>query len=68
VTKVLEDDNGIRVVILEDESDQKCELCGEVEECRPYGPDFKQICFKCGTKDEEGTLKRMHHLLFGVPL
>lgn len=35
----------------------RCELCGAVEETRPYGPGGAEVCFVCGMKDEE-TAKR----------
>lgn len=35
--------------------DNNCELCGKVEELRPYGPNGELICFECGMKDEETT-------------
>jgi hypothetical protein len=47
------------------EPPQACELCGELKECRPYGPNGKQICFNCGMKDKEGTEKKMAEYLFG---
>jgi len=31
---------------------RKCELCGEVEELRPYGPMGENVCFLCAKKDE----------------
>lgn len=40
------------------QDDAACELCGKVEELRPYGPQGESICFDCGMKDEE-TTKRM---------
>lgn len=30
----------------------RCELCGAVEETRPYGPNGEEVCFDCGMKDE----------------
>lgn len=44
------------VVIIEDEEDQKCEICGKIAECRPYGPNGKQICFECAQKPEYNTI------------
>jgi hypothetical protein len=32
--------------------DGRCELCGEVEETRPYGPNGEEVCFTCMKKDE----------------
>ena len=36
---------------------QGCDLCGEVQELRPYGPNGEYVCFECGMKDE-ATAKR----------
>jgi hypothetical protein len=44
---------------------QVCQLCGVIDECRPYGPNKEQICFECGMKDEETTKKRMREYIFG---
>jgi hypothetical protein len=30
----------------------RCELCGAVDETRPYGPNGEEVCFDCGMKDE----------------
>jgi hypothetical protein len=35
----------------------QCEMCGAVEETRPYGPNGESVCFGCGMKDEE-AMKR----------
>lgn len=48
------------------EKDQVCELCGIVDECRPYGPNDEQICFTCGMKDRETTNKKLLSYVFGV--
>lgn len=53
------------VVILEPEPDCKCELCGAVEETRPYGPNGERVCFGCGMKNEEQTRRSMRRTLFG---
>jgi hypothetical protein len=42
-----------------------CELCGTIEECRPYGPNDERICFECGMKDEETTKRKMAAYIFG---
>ncbi len=47
------------VFIIEGEDDRKCELCGKVSECRPYGPNGEDICYECGIKDEDGVIKRI---------
>lgn len=48
-----------------EEPPQACELCGVVEECRPYGPNGEQICFSCGMKDPETTQKKMTEYILG---
>lgn len=47
------------------EPDQMCELCGKIDECRPYGPNGEQICFECAMLDEETTKKKMAEYIFG---
>jgi hypothetical protein len=47
--------------------DEVCEMCGKLDECRPYGPNNENICFDCGMKDEETTRKKMDAYIFGVP-
>lgn len=51
--------------IIAQEHDQVCEMCGKIDECRPYGPNGEQICFECGMKDEETTKKKMAEYIFG---
>ena len=46
------------ILIIEDEDDQVCELCGGVAETRPYGPNNEQICWPCGQKDMETTNRK----------
>jgi len=50
MTKIV---NGI--LVIEPEDDDTCELCGKVDELRPYGPNGERICFDCGMKHEETT-------------
>ena len=50
-----------------EQAPEVCEMCGAVEECRPYGPNNENICFDCGMKDEETTRKKMDAYIFGVP-
>lgn len=42
-----------------------CELCGAIDELRPYGPKGEWICFDCGMKDKKATNAKMGELLFG---
>lgn len=53
------------ISIICEEPPGKCELCGKVDELRPYGPNGERICFKCGQKNEPITTRRMNHILFG---
>lgn len=48
------------------EEDGRCELCGEIEELRPYGPNGEKVCFDCGMKDEAAAVKQMDKYIFGV--
>jgi len=52
--------------IIQEELPQACELCGVIDECRPYGPNGEEICFDCGMKDKETTAKQMDKYIFGV--
>lgn len=42
------------------EAADKCELCGDVAELRPYGPNRERICHPCGMKDMETTIRMMN--------
>jgi len=55
-------------IIIEPEPDTRCELCGAIEETRPYGPNGERICFACGMKDAATTLRQCSSKLFGVPI
>lgn len=52
--------------IIMEEPPQVCELCGVIEECRPYGPNGEQVCFNCAMKDEEAAKRKMNEYLFGI--
>lgn len=45
--------------------DELCELCGKIDECRPYGPNDENICFDCAMKDEATTERKMAAYIFG---
>lgn len=45
-----------------------CELCGKIDECRPYGPNGENICFECATSTPEMKAiveKKMAAYIFG---
>ena len=44
--------------------DDRCELCGAVEETRPYGPHDERVCFACGMKDDPAMLRAFYRRLF----
>ena len=43
----------------------KCELCGKVDELRPYGPKGENICFDCKQKNPKSAKRQMRRVLFG---
>ena len=55
-------------IIIAEEPDAKCELCGAIEETRPYGPNGERICYACGQKDKACTERQMARVLFGENL
>lgn len=54
------------VIFLGNTEPDICELCGETEELRPYGPKGEQVCYECGMKDEE-AMKRGFEKLHITP-
>jgi len=50
---------------IKEQTPEACQLCGAIDECRPYGPNGENICFECGMKDEETTRKQMAKYIFG---
>lgn len=42
-----------------------CEMCGVIDECRPYGPNNENICFDCAMKDEETAKRKMVEYVLG---
>lgn len=53
--------------VISTEPAQLCEICGNIDECRPYGPEGEQICFNCATTkcDREQVERRMMNHIFG---
>lgn len=54
------------VFVISVEPTAKCELCGKVEELRPYGPNGERICFDCGMQDEATTNVQFAKAVNGV--
>jgi len=46
------------------EKDARCELCGQIDELRPYGPNGERVCFDCGMKDEAAAKRGMDKYIF----
>lgn len=38
---------------------RRCTSCGTIDETRPYGKDYQEICIKCCRKDPEQTALSM---------
>lgn len=51
------------VVIIEEEPEEPCELCGKMDELRPAGPNKERVCFDCAQKDP-AAMKRYQQRLF----
>ena len=51
--------------IIQEASPQACQMCGVIDECRPYGPNDEEICFDCAMKDVETTERKMAAYIFG---
>lgn len=47
------------------EDPRPCELCGKVEECRPYGPKGEWVCYDCAMKDKEAAKRGMNKYIYG---
>lgn len=52
--------------VIEAEGDGRCQLCGAVEETRPYGPNGEEVCFDCGMKDEGAAKKGFLKFVCGL--
>lgn len=56
------------ITIICPEPDGKCEMCGKVDELRPYGPRGERICYDCAMKDEASATRQMRRILYGENL
>lgn len=54
-----------RLGVIEVEPDDKCELCGKVEETRPYGPNGERVCLSCAMKDKVAAFRGFRRLVMG---
>lgn len=54
-----------RLGVICSEEPDVCELCGKVDELRPYGPNGERVCFDCGMKDEDSVKRAFDRLVLG---
>ncbi len=59
---------GSKVTVIGVTPPERCSDCGNLEECRPYGPNGSSICWDCGQKNPEETQRRMDARLSGITL
>lgn len=55
-----------RLGVIEREKPQQCDLCGNVAELRPYGPNGEMVCFDCGMKDPAAAERGFARTVLGV--
>jgi hypothetical protein len=44
---------------------QRCEMCGIIDETRPYGINHEEICHECAAKDPSLTEFRRKEVYLG---
>lgn len=64
MTRIINTTDGA-ILVIADEDDDICEMCGKLEECRPYGPGGQNVCFDCAMKDEKEA-SRQFNKQFGI--
>ena len=52
------------ITVIVPTENERCELCGCEDECRPAGPKGENVCHPCGMKDPI-AMKRYMDELFG---
>lgn len=53
-------------LVISEEGDGECEMCGKSDELRPYGPNGENVCFDCAMKDEAAALRQFEKRLRGI--
>jgi hypothetical protein len=51
--------------IIMEEIPQRCEQCGIIDECRPYGLNHEEICYECAAEDPTLTAIRRKEFYLG---
>ena len=54
------------IYIVSHEAVGQCELCGDTDELRPFGPNGESICGGCGVKHWETTRQRLMSRIDGA--
>ena len=52
-----------KILIIEEEKPQQCDVCGEIAELRPYGKNGACICPECAQKDEPEAIRQFGKLI-----
>lgn len=47
------------------ERGDKCELCEQEADTRPYGPNGEHICLSCAMADPDETFRKLEQTAFG---
>ena len=58
----------MEILVIDESKHRKCEMCGKVEELRPYGPGGISVCFDCAMKDEDEAKRQFGRLIKGKDL
>lgn len=51
---------------IEEEPSATCEMCGKIDELRPYGPKGENVCFSCGMKDPAAAARQFAKRVSGA--
>jgi len=58
----------MNILVTDEGTPAPCELCGKMEELRPYGPKGERVCIDCAMKDEEAAKRAFFKRLEGVDI
>lgn len=53
----------MKIIRIEQQKNQQCDLCGKIAELRPYGPKGECVCFTCGMKNEPAAQRAFSKVL-----
>lgn len=52
--------------VIEAEGNGRCQLCGKLDETRPYGPNGEEVCFDCGMKNQAAAERGFLRFVVGL--